>query len=117
MVDWSNLFRKGKIKLPSWARVIQESPLKIEADPDKFYPVLLEELGLGKVDQYALEVAYQCMKMDLQTAVGRFGFSIKVLNRPSWALKAHPPGKGIELATQGREARAHYIRIRGAIPA
>ena len=117
MVDWKGLFGKGKIKLPPWAKVICESPLKIEADPDKFYPVLLFELGFEKTDQYALEVAYQCMKMDLQTAVGRFGFSIKVLNRRNWALKAHPKGKGIALATQGREARAHYIRIRGSIPA
>ena len=109
-----------KAKLPGWARHVGETHRglpKVEADPDKFYPVLLKDLGFDKIDQYALEVAYQCMKMDLQVAMRTFGFEIRVLNRPKWALKSHPEGRGVQAATQGREARAHYVRIRGALPA
>ena len=29
-----------------------------------------------------------------------------------WAQKNYPPGKGAEAASKGKEARAHYKRIR-----
>lgn len=109
-----------QIVLPAWAKHVGKTHRglpRIEVDPDKFYPVLLKELGFEEIDQYALEVAYQCMKMDLQVAMGGFGFEIRMLNRSDWALKNHPAGRGIEAATFGREARQHYVRIRGALPA
>lgn len=102
--------------LPDWADY--EGDNTIVVDPDKAYPALLRELDVkqDEIDQYWAEVAYQCMKMDLQAAMDRFNFQIKVLNRPKWALASLKPGKGAEAATQGREARAHYMRLRGALP-
>jgi hypothetical protein len=112
-----------KIALPNWASVVADQPtIKISVDPDKAYPALLAELGVKKsgIDQYWAEVVYQCAKMDCQAAMlragGTFGFSIKVLNRPAWALANLPAGRGTAAATQGREARDHYIRIRGSLP-
>jgi len=71
-------------------------------------------------DRYWLEVAYQTMKMDLQTVMGRFNFTIVVRGgagyKDRWALKNHPEGRGVDAATKGREARAHYKRMRGFLP-
>ena len=109
--------------LPSWAKQVREGPCpKFEVDPDVCYPLLLEELGVAEedIDQYWLEVVYQCMKMELQRILGRFNFEIHVLvgeeRKRRWALKNHPEGKGIEAATQGMEAREHYRKLRGFVP-
>ena len=83
-----------------------------------------------KVSAYWLEVAYQAMKMDLQIALRSFNFTIFVQGgKAIWALKNHPPGRGqktvkaaIDRASGGRiaggkEARKHYERVRGVMPA
>ena len=114
---------KRELQLPEGYAVAREPPaLKIAIDPAIAYTALLEELGVAEddIDQYWLEVAYQCAKMDAQAAVlragGDFGFEIKIANRPEFALANHPPGRGIEAATQGSEARQHYKRLRGFVP-
>ena len=89
-----------------------------------------KELGVGpeddperrhSIDQYWIEVAYQCVKMELQRLLGRFNFEIRIVahggRKERWALKNHPNGRGVKAATQGREAREHYRRLRGFIPA
>ena len=108
--------KSSKVKLPEWAA--EDGKNAVRVDPDKFYPAILSDLGVDEkdVDQYWLEVAYQFMKMDVQKAMGHFNFNINVTNRPKWALANHKPGRGIVAATQGREARQHYVRIRGTLP-
>jgi len=119
-----------ELVLPSWAKLGEKKEnvaLVIEADTDGFMKEWMSLLGVkpDEVDQYWLEVAHQCAKMDLQSAlVGtdyclngnaqpvEFHFS----NAPQWALKKFDEGKGIAAATQGREARAHFKRVRGSIP-
>ena len=112
--------KKTDRNLPDWAEAHPDNPNVFYVDPDKFYPVLLEELGAEQTDQYWLEVAYQCMKMDMQGALGRFNFEIRVKAgdgyKDRWALKNHPSGRGVKVATQGREARGHYKRLRGHLP-
>jgi len=113
-----------ELVLPKWAKVI--APGKIEIDADGFYPELLEELDAPEeLDQYWLETAFQCAKMDIQLAVagteakpkpgGALVIIVKDNSKESgkWALKNHPKGKGVEAATKGREAREHFKRIRG----
>lgn len=110
-------------KLPKWAKQVRDKPIpKIEVDPDICYPAFFEELGVDPkdVDQYWIEVAYQCMKMELQRIIGFFGFEIRVRahdgRKKRWALANHPVGKGADLATIGREARGHFKRLRGFVP-
>ena len=72
-----------------------------------------------RLDQYWLEVCYQCMKMDLQT---EFGFNIEIRvnaegrRKDKWAYDAHPEGLGAERAARGKEARKHFESLRGFIP-
>lgn len=102
-------------------KVRENHPRLIDAyavNADDFYPVLLAELGFptDEPTQYHLEVAYQCMKMDMQK---EFGFAIEIrISDPGkkWALTNFKKGKGAHAATQGREAREHYRRLRGFIP-
>ena len=106
--------KKIEERLPEWASVglaEGEDRLRIDIDPAKAYPAWLKELGIAKKDwdQYWLEVAYQCSKMDVQAAIvpviGHFGFSIKIIRCEDLALAKFPEGRGIEVATQGKEAR------------
>lgn len=114
---------KLSVILPKWAKQVRGTPIpKIEVDPDVCYPAFFKELGVEPkdIDQYWLEVAYQCMKMELQRILGFFAFEIRVRahrgRKDRWALNNHPPGKGANLATLGREAREHYKRLRGVVP-
>lgn len=114
-----------KPSLPEWASV--KTPGKIEVLADQFYPEYLVELGVEEPDQYWLEVAFQCMKMDIQSAVigtdampefgGALVISVRDMTKTDglskWAQAAYPKGKGAESATKGKEARDHYARIRG----
>ena len=111
--------------LPGWAA--RRADGVIVVDPAVAYPTLLHELGVltEDLDQYWVEVAYQCTKMEIQRCLGGTEFdprasglplAIKILNRPEWALKRFALGRGVNAATNGREARAHYIRLRGAVP-
>jgi len=119
---------KKNVNLPEYARMLKNG--RIEIDADKFYPLLLKELGITDIDQYWLEVAYQCMKLDMQSAIkgteieingGAVVLLVKDATKLSndgiskWAQERFPKGKGIDAATKGKEARAHYKRIRGVI--
>lgn len=125
--------QKSDIQLPEWATAVEDHPsvlagklaIVIEVDTDAAIKEWLPLLGCDKPDQYYLECAYQCMKMDLQLAIAgtkydghqsgkshQFNFK----RASQWALTRFPPGKGIQAASQGREARDHYKRIRGRLP-
>lgn len=126
--------------LPAWAKVIESFAAKagkvsvcIEADTDAYVPEWLELVGVMRADgaylkdpdQYWLEVAYQCAKMDLQLAItstehdprtsGKSA-EFRFTKSATWAQQKFPPGRGIVAATQGREAREHYRRVRGRLP-
>src|SRR5262245_24970489 len=110
--------------VPTWARRRHgwsNSEIVYDVDPDKAYPQLLDELGFKRVTKYEIEVAYQCMKMDMQVAHGGFRFTIHVRGdgdrKRRWNHTMHP-GHDHEplIATHGLEARAHYLRIRGFLP-
>ncbi len=67
--------------------------------------------------QYWLEVAFQCMKMDLQLALRSFTFEIRVHDADKEFQQAKfPAGRGIAAATWGKEAREHFRRLRGVVP-
>jgi hypothetical protein len=124
-----------KANLPAWATAI--APGKIEIDAEQFYPELIDELWSDdhwpaegqpmadiqrkKLDQYWLEVAHQCAKLDVQFAVAgtelmpKTGGALVILVKPGktdYAQKKYPAGRGVEAAAKGLEARAHYKRIR-----
>lgn len=68
--------------------------------------------------QYWLECAYQCMKLELQVALRRFDFEIRVHDaEKAFALAKWPAGRGGLAATRGLEAKAHFKRLRGVLPA
>ena len=114
-------FAKG---LPVWAaRHPGRSNREIVylVDPDKFYPQILDELGVAKPTKYDIEVAYQIMKMDMPVAHGSYGFTIHVRadgeRKRKWNLTMFPGNdQEVLVATAGLEARAHYLRIRGFLP-
>lgn len=110
--------------LPSWASLrIGDDAIIVNAD--MAYPTLLRELGVSDIefDQYWHEVAFQCIKLDVQNAVkgARFypkGGMTRIFidgDKNKWMQSrlqtnaAHP----LEAATKGGEAREHYRRIRG----
>jgi hypothetical protein len=106
------------VRLPDWA-VMSDSGV-IVVDPVIAYPAILAELertgakpAKAKLDQFWAEIAYQVMKLELQRATGRFGFSIKVLNRPEWAVKALPAAAGVAGAIKGGIAKNYHARMRG----
>ena len=108
----------GIIKLPDWAAHDPDDPRKVIADGDKAYGAWLRELEVtDEVDQYWLEVAFQCIKLEIQAAMGRHDLLIKITRAPRFALAKFPPGRGIAAATKGKEARAHFKRLRGFLPA
>lgn len=124
--DW---LRRDKLALPAWAKVAKRHSDKvaicIEVDTDGYVREWLALLGSPKVDQYWLEVAYQCAKLDVQMALVGTEFDPRVSGRPvefhfskapEWALVRHPHGRGIDAATKGKEARGHYVRVRGRMP-
>lgn len=109
--------------LPSWAkrRNVLSNRVVYDVDPDLFYPQLLDELGFKTPTKYHVEVAFQCMKMDMQVAHGSFGFTIHVRGdndrKRRWNLTMHAGhDDDVLVATAGLEARAHYLRIRGFLP-
>lgn len=121
--------QRDTLTLPPWAKVGPAKDafsIRILVDTDGYVTEWLKLLGADhKPDQYWLEVAYQCAKLDVQTAlVGTTydprtaGKSAEFLfsNAPQWALKKFPVGRGTEPASRGREAREHYVRIRGRLP-
>jgi hypothetical protein len=109
----------SKVKLPEWARqggVHGELPV-IDVDADAAYTAWLKELGVAKPTRYWLEVAYQCIKLDLQIAMRGFTFEIHIHDDgKKWAQRQFPKGRGALAATQGYEAREHFRRLRGFLP-
>ncbi len=118
----------SEINLPTWAKLVDGSArvgATVEVDSDLAYKAWLDLLSVAAVDQYWLETAYQCIKMDVQTALEQSELSpartnqpvqINFTRAPQYALAAHPVGRGTHAATKGREAREHYKRLRGRIP-
>lgn len=112
--------------------VVNEEAEGVPAVPE--LPKMYQGLQRGEIDQYWLEVAFACMKLDIQRAVAgtvlmpKRGAAVILVQdatkkvddegnvAPSkWALKIHPKGRGANAAVQGREAREHYKRIRGGL--
>lgn len=121
--------QREKLQLPEWASVDPRVPNKvsinINVDTNKAMREWIGLLGSPALDQYWLEVAYQCVKLDVQMAIAGTEFDPRISNRPAqfhflradqWAQKKHPVGRGAQAAAQGKEARGHYIRIRGSLP-
>lgn len=128
--------------LPPWATML--SPGKVEIQADEFYPAILGELidldagvktndkkqapvvfkGMEELDQYWLEVAFQCAKMDVQRAVQGTddapaeGGALTIFVNDNakvagtWAQKNYAVGRGTKAAAQGKEARAFYKVLR-----
>lgn len=140
--DW---LRRDTVSLPPWAKLSAAHSPKvcalITADTDGYIRDWLALLGVHQrdVDQYWLEVAYQCAKLDLQSALVGTQYDPRTAGKaaefhfskaPQWALSKFPDnhartelrdGKrvrvtGIEIASKGKEARQHYTRIRGQLP-
>lgn len=116
-----------ELVLPSWAKALGKG--KVEIDVSEMYPEMLLELDFDDVDQYTLNVALQCAKLDVQRAVAGTAISpitggaLTILiidpekdpeSGSAWAFKNHPEGKGADAASKGHEARSHYRRIRGS---
>ena len=106
-----------QVQLPDWATMREDG---VVVDPALAYPKLLAELeqaGIKSVDEqldkYWAEVVYQIMKLELQLVMQRYGFAIKILRNPEWALKTLPTGRGIIEATKGGMARSYFKRLRG----
>lgn len=95
------------------------NPTSAEAEQVTTPPMTNDEARpmLDEPTQYWLEVAYQCMKMELQVAMRGYGFDIRIHDpEKKWAHKQFPPGRGLVAATWGREAREHFRRLRGVLP-
>lgn len=109
------------MSLPSWlTRPKPDGAFVVDAD--QAYPIALAALGLP-VDQYSLEVAYQCIKLKVQEIVAGLPddprakgkalvISIESKDKAKWKQANHPKGRGPAPATKGREARQHYERLR-----
>lgn len=110
------------VNLPEWARPHPTDRNAILVDPDLAYPHFFKLLGVEKPTKYWIEVAYQMVKMDLQVAMGKFGFTIHIRGddgrKDRWALERHPgSAQDVHRATQGKDARQYYRKIRGFVPA
>ena len=119
----------SEINLPEWAKLVDSRPgiaVTIEVDSAAAYAAWLSELNVDNtIDQYWLEVAYQCIKLDVQAALEASELSPLKLGAPAqinftraeqFAQKNYPVGRGAHAATKGREAREHYKRRRGRVP-
>lgn len=122
---------QGKHDLPDWIAPIKGKVNTFVVDPDIYYPRVLAELGVKKPDQYWLEVAFGCMKLDFNLHVGLCGACepgrsvtryVRADNgrKRRWNLTMHPPGKTdwrkLSLAERSRHIRENYRRIRGFVP-
>jgi hypothetical protein len=119
----------GSLVLPKWARAAKTHSPKvsicIEADTAGYVAEWFKLLKVGDTDQYWLEVAYQCAKLDLQAALVGTEFDPRTSALPAefhfsrasqYEQKNFPQGRGIAAATRGREAREHYRNVRGSLP-
>lgn len=109
-----------KANLPEWATDTGRMHGKLSVygvDCDKAYPALLKELGVkdADVDDYWKEVAYQCIKMDMQVACGMNCELHFNGGKPKYRIEDQQ-SEGVKRASKGKEAREHYRRLRGFIP-
>jgi len=120
-----------KASLPAWANAI--GPGVIEVDASGFYTEILTELQVDaeKYNQYWLEMAKAIMKWDIRAALfgtelaPKGGKALRVIINDTtkaenkgvsvWAQARFPAGKGVVLGA--KEARDHYRRLRGFVPA
>lgn len=115
--------------LPSWATVADHPDdrvsICVDIDTDAAMNQWMKLLDAPSIDQYWIEVAYQCAKLDVQMALVGTPHDPRVSSKsaefrfdraPQWGLARHPHGRGTAAATQGREARGHYVRVRGRMP-
>lgn len=150
---------KKELRLPPWAKVCDTHSHKlcgrIKVDTSAAMREWLELLttpvnteaakaglaarGADELTQYWLEVAYQCVKLDVQMAIETSALDPRqaakpvefhFVRAPEYAQADYPPGpvktkrvrgkevklRGAELASNGLEAREHYKRIRGRLP-
>lgn len=105
---------------PSWITRIDDDHYEINADVA--FPHFMKELGVKDLDQYWLEVIYQCAKLDLRRLLlisGKKPWPRQIRIRGSkekWAQHRYPVGRGSYAATKGKEAREIYRQLRGFIP-
>lgn len=129
--------------LPDWIIPIEGKINHFAIDPDIYYPQVLAELGVEKPNQYWLEVAQGCMKLDFNMHVAMSGMKVPGRSvtryiraddgrKQRWNLTMHSKGKvpklaevpsahGVEwdslsIQDRSRHIRYHYKRIRGFIP-
>lgn len=132
---------RREFKLPSWARERPSSDklaIRIEVDTARAYDEWRKLLGISEqqLDQYWLEVMYQCAKMDVQNALTLTRHDPRIAGKiaeihfkraDDYALAKFPKGLGIQAASQGvkiiktgqqsaASARSHYLRVRGRLP-
>ena len=81
-----------------------------------------------KLDQYVLEVIYQVTKLEAQRLIfrteldsrnaerGALTFHFRTKSKLRWQHRGKPAGKGFRAATEGKQARAIFEELRGAIP-
>jgi hypothetical protein len=124
------------VSMPKW---MHPHPRGVAVDPDLIYPSLFKEIervvkpsdipyGI-QMDQYWLEVVYQCMKLEVQRIMAtrpddprKRGIPLEIHvmtgggRKGRWNLAQFPPNRGISMATKGLEARHIYKVLRGGIP-
>lgn len=118
------------VQLPKWLTRRKDGAFVV--DPNIAYPLILKELKVkdGEVDQYWIECAYQCAKLKVQELITDTeldprpdaGFVIIIDSggdrKERWALrnfKPGSPGRDVNAATKGLQAKAHYRRIHARI--
>jgi len=143
--SWAEAIAVGKVEINAeefypailaelWAD--ENWPEKVNTAPDgepevlRFSEKMYEGLTRNKPDSYWFEVAFQVAKMDIQSAVsgsdlmpkkrGALVILVKDGSKSeggvsTWNQDAAPKGRNVLLATRGREARAHYSRIRALL--
>lgn len=108
-----------ELNMPSWAEVMKPGHIKVRAE--EFYPQLFDELGYNKesFSQRELEIAYQCMKMDVRMAitgteadVQKGALNIVITNAPKWK-QSNAADNGEGIAVRKRAAKLEWSRIRG----
>lgn len=100
--------------LPKWLTRNKAGAFIVDADAA--YPMVFSVMGVSKIDQYALETAYQCLKLKVQDIAETFdddprkkggvlAICFQSKDKTRWSFESHPEGKGWFAATKGREAR------------
>lgn len=145
-VEVPTWLRKNDVRLPPWAKqgeIIRKGvSMTILVDTDAALTEWQKLLGVAdeEVDQYWVQVFNQCAKLDVQAAVANSDYDprlraapyeIRFLRADRWKIVSFPDNHkkvvkdsdgntkimtGVEVADQGKEARNHYKRIRGAMP-